>query len=512
MNIITEDLSFNRTICTSKLQKAIESDIIVPDMKPDILKLLQTDATVVIPNKNIDDGCVNLNGRVNLSMLYIPDAENENIKSICTSLDFSEDIINKEISSLDNVFINAFVERVDCNLINSRKLKVRAIIAVEYEIIRIEPISFAVNVDDCANPQIQRETVSFQNSINICEHPFAIMQKIELPNGQESIGELLKHSVKITDTEYKALNGKVTIKGITNICILYTTPSGNIEFNETELQFTELLECENIFEDSCCDIDFTIADYAIDIEEDSDGDARIINVQIDINASLKAVEDIEIDIICDCYEPHKKAVLNTKKFNIEEIISRPATQNTIRDLIEPTANIPPISKVYDVIAKSHVTSAKISAGKLLCEGHIDAFVLYISESIEAPIHSIKKEIPFSYMLDIQSDYSELTPQIKSEIKHISYNLNAAGEIELRILLSINANIINQRQIELITEVESLVDDTAQNGNITIYFTQKGDTLWKIAKHYHIAAQDIINFNSLKDDCIKEGARLIIPGK
>ena len=217
-------------------------------------------------------------------------------------------------------------------------------------------------------------------------------------------------------------------------------------------------------------------------------------------------------MICDCYEPHKNTVLSTQKFNIEEIICRPSAQNTIRDLIEPIGNIPSISKVYDVIAKSHITSAKISAGKLLCEGHVDAFVLYISESLETPVHSIKKEIPFSYMLDVQSDYSELTPQIKSEIKHISYNHNAAGEIELRILLAINANIINQRQIELITEAQSLDDDKVQNGNITIYFTQKGDTLWKIAKHYHIAVQDIINFNSLKDDSIKEGTRLIIPGK
>lgn len=512
MNIITEDLTFNRMIAASKVQKAIEGDIIVPDTKPDILKLLQTDASVVIPQKDILDGCVDMKGRVDLSMLYTPDCENEHIKGFSAAFDFAESITNKEISSTDNVFINASIERIDCNMINSRKLRVKAVVCIEYEIIRIEPISFAVNIDECENPQIQKETISFQNSINICEHLFTILEKIEIPSGQESIGEVLKYNIKITDTEYKTLNGRVVIKGVAVLCVLYTSPSGSIQCSETELQFTEILDCENITEDCCCDIDFSIADYKIKADEDNDGDMRLINIQLDINASLKAVEDLEIDMVSDCFEPYKNTNLKTQKFHIEEIISRPQTQNTIRELIEPSSNLPSIAEVYDIIAKPHINSAKISAGKLLCEGFIEIFILYISESIENPIHSIRKEIPISYMLDAESDCDSLIPQTKSEIKHTSYNLNAAGEIEIRILLCISANIINHRTIELITEAQTSESGKYANSDITIYFVQKGDTLWNIAKNYRVSSDDIIKFNSLKDDLIKPGTRLLIPGK
>lgn len=512
MNIITEDLAFNKILTSSKTNKIVEGDIIVPDTKPDIIKLLQTDASLVIPKKTISNGYAEIDGRIDLSMIYTPDSENENISGFSSLFEFSEKISDSQINEEDNVFISATVECIDCSIINSRKVHIKATVCIEYEIIRIQPISFATGVDECDNPQIKRETLNFQNSITICEQVFTILEKLELPNGQENISDILKYNIKITDTDYKTLNGKVVLKGVVCVSILYTSPSGNIECNETELQFTQIMDCENILEDCCCDIDFYISDCKLELGEDNDGDQRIINVQIDINVNLKAVEDLEVDMICDCFEPYKKTELIIEKCTIDEIISRPKSQNTIREIVEPSHGLPQISQVYEVIAKPYITSAKISSSKLMCEGHIDTFILYISDNPENPIYTIKKEIPISYMLDAECNCSSPQAQVKPEIKHISYNLNAAGEIELRILFLISANIINQHEIKLISGIKDYDDDKNDFCNITVYFVQNGDTLWSIAKNYCVAVEDIISFNSLKDSLIKVGMRLLIPGK
>lgn len=510
MNIITEDLTYNRTIGSEKTQKIVESDIIVPDSKPDILKLLQSDANVLIPQKEVSDGCIELDGRVDMSIIYTPEAEQDTVKGFSFSLNFNELINNKDISSLDNVFTTTSVEKLDCFMVNSRKLRVKAVISIEYEILRIEPISFATEVSGCDNPQVMRECLTFQNSINICEHLFTILEKIELPSGQESIHEILKNNIKICDIEYQTLNGKVIIKGAAVISILYVSTLGNIECNETELQFTEILDCENITEDCYCDIDFEIVNYKLQLDEDNDGDIRIINVQIDINAYLKSVEDLEIDVISDCFEPNIQTKINSNKFHLEEVIARPTMQTTIRELIVADENVPSVSRVYDIIAKPYITSVKISSGKILCEGHIKTFILYISVDHNAPVYSIHKEIPISYMIDCPQSKDTFSPMLKAEIKHTSYNLNTAGEIELRIVLTLSANVINKREIELITGIEQIDSVQTADGNITIYFVQSGDTLWNIAKRYCVACSEIIKINSLKDENIKPGTKLMIP--
>lgn len=512
MNIVTEDLKINHILASGKTQKLVEGDIIVPDTKPDVLKLLQADAYTVVKDKRISDGCTDIDGRVDLTVLYIPDADNENIKSINASFDYSESISAKELLSDDFAIINTYIERIEFSTINSRKLKIKAVVGIEYELLRAEPLSIAVEAEDCENAQIKRESVSVQNSVDISTHTFNVHERIEIPSGQESICELLKYDIKVTDTEYKPLSGKIAVKGAVCICVLYTNSSRTIEFTEAELPFTEIFDCENISEDCCCDIDFSIGECFINTEEDSDGDMRIIDAEAEICAQVRAVEDLEIEMISDCYEPYRKTVLEKDSVSLDEIISRPCSTNTIRDTIEASSNMPSVSGVYDVIAKPYVNKASIEGGRLMCEGKVEAFVLYISDSTENPIFSIKKDIPFSYMLDAQAEGNSLTPQIKAEVKHTGYNLNAAGEIELRILLTINANVVKQRTIELISSAEAQDSNANSSGGIVVYFVQNGDTLWEVAKHYCVPADSIIKFNSLKDETLRTGTRLFIPGR
>ena len=71
-------------------------------------------------------------------------------------------------------------------------------------------------------------------------------------------------------------------------------------------------------------------------------------------------------------------------------------------------------------------------------------------------------------------------------------------------------MINKREIELITGIEQIDSVQTADGNITIYFVQSGDTLWNIAKRYCVACSEIIKINSLKDENIKPGTKLMIP--
>ena len=43
----------------------------------------------------------------------------------------------------------------------------------------------------------------------------------------------------------------------------------------------------------------------------------------------------------------------------------------------------------------------------------------------------------------------------------------------------------------------------------VYFVQKGDTLWNIAKRYHTSVDAIKAANNLESDLIKPGQRIFI---
>ncbi|MDY3031349.1 MAG: DUF3794 domain-containing protein [Clostridia bacterium] len=510
MELIKENIKVNEAVVSSSTKKMVEGDIIVPDTKPDILKVLQVDAVSCVTDKELSAGSAAVKGRVDLKILYIPDSENENIKNILHSLEFDEDISNKQIEEEDFALIGVNVERVEFSLINSRKLRIKVIVVLDYEIVRTVPIELAVDTEGEA--QIKRRTVTLQNSAGVSEFSFLIRDRLSVPAGQGAFKELLKADYRICDTEYKTVTGRITAKGSIGVCLLYTDVSGNIEFCEGELPFTEVWEMDDVTEDCECDIEYQLDEGEVMLEEDTDGDLREAAVSVNITAQVKASETLEVDMIEDCFIPYKKTLTQTEEIMLEETAAHPSAQSTIREIIEIPDGAPEISSVYNVVTHPYISKAGMERNKLICEGRIEACVLYVSDSMENPVYSVKKNLPFSVSLDCDNAEGDVIPKLRAEVRHTGYNLNASGEVELRCILSLSANVVRQRRLDLITELDSEDYGSEPQSRIVVYFVQSGDSLWEVSKRYRVPCNAISEYNELNDDKLKPGMRLLIPGK
>ena len=512
MELIKENITVNQVCSKGCVKTSVDEDIIVPDVKPDILKVLQLDASACVTAKNVSDGKATASGRTDLKILYIPESDSENIKSIVTSFDFSQNIDSGDINAGMKALISANVENAEFTLINSRKLRIKVTVALDYEIVNENSIEIAVDAEQSDDAEILKETVSLQNCIGISESEFCLSENIEIPAGQTAINEILKADASITDTEYKTVIGKIIAKGAANASVLYTDEENKIRFMEAEIPFTEVFELEDAGDETICDIEYVVTDINARAKEDSDGDRRVICLDITVCAQIKATENVEVNMISDCYEPYMKTGLEKEAAELEEIVSRPSTQNTIRETVETEGDSAGVAGIYDVITRPYVTNAELQNGRLLAEGKIESCVLCLTDNEESPVCSVKKEIPFSCTMNAGADDAEnLVPEIKAEVKHTAYNLNMAGEIELRCVLHVGANIVRKRKIELISDVVTEERDENDRRGIVIYFVQSGDTLWEIAKRYAVPRSEILSFNNLTDDdALPTGARLLIP--
>ena len=512
MELVKENVKVNQVSCKGSTQVLVDEDIIVPDVKPDILKVLQIDATSCVTGKDVTNGKTRVNGRVDLKILYIPDSDREKIKSIITSFDYVQNVDSKKIDENMKAVVMSNVERAEFSLINSRKLRVKVIVGLDYEILAEQNVEIAVEASDSDSAELLRENVRLQNCIDLSEVEFSVKEALEVPSGQTSINELLKVDVKISDSEYKTVTDKIVVKGAVGVCVLYTDDNCEIQFMEMDIPFTEVFDCTDVGDDTICDIDYCVSDVKYEVNEDNDGDRRVVDLDVTVLAQIKATENVSVDMICDCYEPFMKTQLLKEEIELEEVVSRPSTQNTLREMLETSSGAPGVSGVYDVITKPCITKTQLQSGKLLAEGRIEAYILYLTDSSESPVYSMKKEIPFSYLLDCDSTEEDLIPEIKAEVKHTSYNLNVAGEIELRCILALKANIIRRRKIEIINDVVTEQIENGDKKGIVIYFVQHGDNLWEVSKRYAIPRDEVMKFNNIDEtDKLEVGNRLFIPG-
>lgn len=507
MELIKHTVSVCDTAARGTAQAMADGDVIVPDIKPDILKLLQVDAEARITDKYIENGRLIICGRVDYRVLYVPDKENECISSIGTSMEFRQTADARGAGGDALPLAKASVERVEFNAVNSRKLRLRAIVSVSYEICRIKEPEICVDIE-AENAEKKKRTAVIESVSDISEHEFSVKEAIEVPSGQSSIGEILKTDVRISDTEYKTVTGKAIVKGCVGICILYTDDDGNIKYIESETPFTEVFDIDGAGEEAVCDIDYSVAGVMCTAEADSDGDMRVASVDIDICASVKAFEETDMEILEDCFVPYTDTRCGYETVTISETAARPSAQNNLREIIDFPSNAPGVSGVYNVMTNAVITKTELQRKRLLCEGKIEAFILYLTDSAETPVYSLKKDIKFSYMLDCDAEDGEYETEAKAEVRHVSYNLNAGGSLELRCLLGIDARITRTSEIRNIVSVEC--SERSGKRGILIYFVKPGDSMWEVAKRCGVTRESIMANNSMDEETLQGGERLFIP--
>ena len=84
-------------VAKKSLQTVAEGDVIVPDIKPDIGKILEVEAEMMVHKTEVLQERVNVSGSVLFSVIYLPEEEGQNVKSIRTTQPFYHTEEVKEI-------------------------------------------------------------------------------------------------------------------------------------------------------------------------------------------------------------------------------------------------------------------------------------------------------------------------------------------------------------------------------------------------------------------------------
>jgi len=510
MELKKEPILISEILAEEDCEILVDGDLIVPDIKPDILKVLQVDATAYLSRKELGDGRVLLSGRVDMTVLYIPDCEGTAVQHIHTSFDFSHKLEKRAIVTDACVFAEADVVRAEFHVINSRKIGLKAIVGLSCEVVGAKQLDLVCGVEGAYAEQ-KKEALMLNTALSNRSETFLMKETLEVPAGKPAVAEVLKVDLKIGDKEIKPITEKVVAKGVLKACVLYMSMADSIEFMEFDVPFTEVFDLPGVYEGVNCTLDYQISDCNYEITGDTGGERRIVILEVTACAKLRASKQTEIEVIEDCYCPGYDTQLQFCEDEVDEIVASPSCQNTLREVVAIDKALPQIAGVYNVITKTVVSTTRIEGGKLEIEGKIDAYILYLTDHEQMPVYSYKKEIPFRYLLDAPESEDGLVCAVRAEVEHTSYHLNVANEVELRCILSLSADIIRKRKLSLLCEAEILPISCEDKKGIVIYFVQPGDSVWSIAKRYRVPMTEIIDNNQLcEPEKLLPGTRLVIP--
>lgn len=507
-----EKIQTGDIVCQKYNRTTIECDVIVPDVKPDISKVLEVGGYISVSEKIVRSGKVYIQGKVNMTVLYAPDGEVMGcVKSLSASQDFNHTIDAGEVDG--DVSLSAEIEPESFNfsLINSRKLNLRCIAGISVKLSKADVFEILTSVDGDTPLCCKKTPIRLCNTAVNCENRVTICEQLEMPSGKPTIGEILKTTVFPQSVEFSFIENKANIKGEVRICNLYSSADdGSVQLVEHNIPFSETLDVPGAEEDMEGEIEYSLSDMYCEVREDSDGEPRVIGVDLGLCAAIRAFKIKDYEMISDVYSLDGICTYEADERNIETLIDNSTAQITSKASIHLPEGMPEIKQLCDISTNASVDRITVDNGEITVYYTLISNILYLTDDEAIPLVSFSDTSDFTHTFPVANSTEDTLCDSKIYTEHTSYTLNGSGGIDLRTILGLSLRSYKNELIRPITEITVTDDDIiCQRPYITIYFVRAGDTLWNIAKKYKTTVERLKECNNLNDDRLRIGQQIRI---
>lgn len=499
------------TICINKLveQKTenimIEGDLIVPDIKPDIVSSIHTNGNICIYKKEYVDGKIRIDGSINTYVVYLADTEDGNVRGLNTNLDFTKWI---ELSNPKNnlEFEMEFqLKTMECNVLNGRKINIKSYIEVKVKTFQNEEVEILKNLKNLSQVQKLNKSMTINSLIGKGSNKAYAKDTIVLEE-TEKFAEILKVNVEIVNKDFKISYNKILAKAELETKMLYLMEDGKIKSVEKQIPIMGFIDIPNIAEENICDVHYGMRNLVV---KPNDSEENSIYVEAEIEIDSNVYENREIDLIQDLYSPEQDLKIEQKRITTMTGLQKIKEDYTIKQKIENSGIKG--NKIYDACVIPNIQNIVSNNGTVKCEGEVMVDLLYESD-LTIKMDNKKINIPFHYEIQqLENMEEKRNIEVQVGIKQQNVIILSDEELELQIELEFDMKIAKTVGINVIDTIEAEENRVDKIYSIIIYFVKEGDSLWKIAKRFRSTVQDIVELNGIENENqIFPGQQLLIP--
>lgn len=504
VDIEGENICLNKVVERKNETLIIENDVIVPDVKPDIVSSINTSGNICIYKKEIIEGRVKIDGCIDTYIIYLSDTEDGTVRSLNTSLDFSKTIELSNSTSEMDLDLEFNLKTIDCNVINGRKVNVKAYLEVNIKTYSKEDVQILKEVKDVKGIQKLNKSIAINSLIGRGDSKVFAKDTLSIEN-IDNLAEILKTEVRVVNRDFKISYNKILAKAEVKTKVMYLTEDNRINTVEKMIPIMGFIDIQNISEENFCDVKYITKNIVVrpnEIEEHS------IYVEVELEISSCVYENKQVQLIQDVYSPEQNIKFNQKRITTMSELTKSVNMCTVKQRIDA----PEIAgnRIYDTCLEYAVNNISIINEKIVYEGEITAKIIFAS-STSVRLDTKVTKIPFSYEIDSCGATTITNIDTLISIKEDNFIVLSDGGIDAQITLEIETKMFKNMEINVINDIEAEETRNDMTYSIIIYFVKKGDTLWNIAKRFRSTVEDIVRTNDIEDENkIYPGQQLLIP--
>lgn len=495
-----------RKLKETSFEQKIDMDITLPDYCADIKKILKCSVEPGVHTVSRSGERVNAKGTGTVRVVYL--AEGDKIDVYEKNCDLSSTASFKDITPETAITAFAAVDFVNCRAVSQRKIAVNASVSTIFYCYVAKEESYAMK-NEKDNIQAKTEKISCENNLGFFEKTFDMAETVALNSEHPTVGKIIDCSSRILNVSHKLSQGKLLIKGDAVTDIRYLTDDGKntIHAFSHSMPISQIIDLRQVPDDALCKIRLRVCQRLCSCKADSSGSNRLVDIALRVSAFIEGFEKKELEVITDCY---------CTAYEIKESFEKPDFLCPIREINEPgqikgelelSSEAKEICFVsctgisYDI--KCTEDKAKFDCSALM-------FIMYIDEN-GVPCCQ-EKNLDFEFDYAIVKKCGEPFGSFSIESAGVTLNSFSKDKAELTLDFNISGNVYGNYDGKILRSLTVFDDKPLKNGEaaLTLYFADKGEQLWNIAREHNSSVELIMKENGIKGQTVAEKSMLLIP--
>lgn len=502
---------FSDRVETPKIYEAV-----LPEYLPNIARVLRTETIASVDSSQYSDGLLKMQVNLTVRVTYISEQKGY-IKSVTFPFKFEHTFDASRIQSSSDTYFTvetkAYVIASSAKTKGARsvEIKVNTMLSTNiYNCLEEEMLCPENNTD----VQFRTNKVPVSRHIKVSDKPEKLYEDISLDAELPAIAEIADYTCRIVLDNIKATDSAVIYNANAILKCTYRTETNSQSddaeyvYLTKEIPISAELACDSVMPSDTVVGCIMLTDIDIATSFDPYGENRIINASIGYEVLFDIISDFETVYADDGYCMSYKCDLQRETYKYDVMCGKLSDKAEISEKI-PAERIH-FTQITDSELNLNVTGTEVSDGKLYAIGKCGTWIMGIDEKGESAClqTAFNTRIPIESVKDANHE--------KKYLLNMQVMSNEAvlrdGEITVSARVNTDGIILENRSIEAIKQADVMYDTPKPicRSEYIVYYPEKGESVWDIAKKYEITIKDFTDINAITSDNLTDKKTVVIP--
>lgn len=506
MNINRESIRMKKLMNELFAEQAIDADITLPEYYQDIVRILKCSIYPVINSVAVAGEHVTADGVAYLKIVYA--GECQNVYCYEMSYPFSKSIDINGLGDDCKVLTTTRVESCNCRAVTSRRIDIHAAVKVCFRVVRLKEVDTVKDING-KGVQLQKKESNMLSTVNVCEKAFLVEEAVDLPDNQPGVLRVLRCEANPLVSDVKVISNKLMLKGESLVNILYIPEDGTPEILHARfaVPFNEILEVPGIEENHICDVNLLANSVDAEVQSKGGGEGRTLALTLRMTANVNANEIKPMTMSTDSYSTDYE--VNIEKSKVDSVrYFEQVEENYICKGVVDLSDVTP-ENILDVSVVSMNHSSNLEDQKVVLKGNLMLAVLYSTGDGNVGYREKGMNIYYEKQCPEKAKKVLFDPSLSVVAVNHKY---ADNNMDVKVELLLKGSLFLLQEENVITDINVLEDTKREKepGGLIIYYADKNERLWDIARKYNISSEMLKTENKVETDVLEASCTLLIP--